>query len=440
MGRTIELTALRRDGGEVPVELSVSTFRAGQERFYTVVIRDITERAQAAEALRQREDQLRQAQKMEAIGRLAGGIAHDFNNVLTAILGYSELVAQELPEHSASRSDVEEIRKAARSAAALIRELLAFGRKQVLQPVVLDLNVVVTETENLLRRLIGEHIILELTLAPRLAFVLADRSQLEQVLLNLAVNARDAMPSGGRLQIRTSVVPASAIAVEEGAALPTGFHVLLSVTDSGQGMTDAVRARIFEPFFTTKAIGQGTGLGLATVYGIVSQSGGYVWVESSPGHGATFHVSLPVVQAAHSLVQDVLLPAEVVQDGWETVLLVEDNASVRGLAREMLTRKGYRVLEAANGEQGLQLATAHLESLSLVVTDVVMPVMGGRELVGHLLALRPDLKIIFTSGYTEDLTVRKEGAERGRAFLQKPFAPAALGKVVRQVLDGLETA
>jgi PAS domain S-box-containing protein len=431
MGRTVEIHITSRDGREVPVELSLSTWRAGNEDFYTALIRDITERKQTAAALRQREDELRHAQKMEAVGRLAGGIAHDFNNLLTGILGYADLILEGLPPDTRLRNDVEGIRKAGRSAAALTKELLAFSRKQVLQPVVLDLNEVVRGTEGLIRRLIGADTLLVLELDDNAKPVKADRSQIEQVLLNLAANARDAMPEGGRLTIKTTNSTDDQ-ALWSGDVAIAGPQVLLSMTDTGHGMTREVQSHIFEPFFTTKEMGKGTGLGLATVYGIVTQSGGHILVDSEVGKGSTLTVCLPAVQAPVSRADRGTEAGDRALHGSETVLLVEDNASVRDLAREALTRYGYRVLEAPDGQQALRIAKANLQSLSLVVTDMVMPVMGGRELASRLKTLRKGLKVLFTSGYTTG-TVKQDIPPE--LFLQKPFTPAMLGRKVREVLD-----
>jgi PAS domain S-box-containing protein len=431
MGRTVELHIVSRDGREVPVELSLSTWTAGNEAFYTLLIRDITERRQAAEVLRQREDELRHAQKMEAVGRLAGGIAHDFNNLLTGILGYADLILEGLPPGSRIRNDVEGIRKAGRSAAALTRELLAFSRKQVVQPAVLDLNEVVRGTEGLLRRLIGADTLLILHLGDDGKTVKADRSQIEQVLLNLATNARDAMPDGGTLTIRTDNAGGNQGSRSGNTPLSTP-HVIIAVSDTGHGMTADVRSHIFEPFFTTKEPGKGTGLGLSTVYGIVAQSGGYIHVDSEPGKGATFTIGLPAVEAAVARPDHVSDITDRSLHGSETILLVEDNASVRAMARETLTRYGYRVLEAENGQEALAIAAANLHGLSLVVTDVVMPVMGGRELATRLKTLRRSLKVLFTSGYA-DGPVRPD-IPPGR-FLAKPFTPSMLGRKVRELLD-----
>jgi PAS domain S-box-containing protein len=433
MGSTVELYMVGRNRREVPVELSLSTWRAGNEDFYTVLIRDISERKQTAEALRQREDELRHAQKMEAVGRLAGGIAHDFNNLLTGILGYADLILENLPPDNRVRNDVEGIRKAGRSAAALTRDLLAFSRKQVLQAVVLDLNEVVRGTEGLLKRLVGAQTQLVLELGEHVKPVKADRSQIEQVLLNLATNAQDAMPDGGLLTITTANIDPETARQKSNTPI-TGPCVMLSVRDTGHGMTSDVRSHIFEPFFTTKEIGKGTGLGLSTVYGIVTQSGGHIWVDSEPGTGSVLTVVLPAVEAPVASADRGLEPGERALRGTETVLLVEDNDAVRDLARHALTRYGYRVLVASNGEQALRIASAHLHSLALVVTDVVMPVMGGRELAARLAKLRRGLKVLFTSGYTNG-TVKQEVP--GTLFLEKPFTPAMLGKKVREVLDAV---
>ncbi len=433
VGNMVELCGRRKDGTEVPIELSLSTWKTGHEMFYTGVIRDITERQQAAAVLREREDELRQAQKMEAVGRLAGGIAHDFNNLLTAIVGYADLVLDKLPPGDDRRANVEEIYKAGRSAASLTRELLAFSRKQVLQPTILDLNAVVGDTENLMRRLVGEAVEVTLDLAPDLSTVRADRSQIEQVLLNLAANARDAMPDGGRVMIRTRMMSEEASG-KSGAPSFTGRHAVLTVNDNGVGMSPEVRARVFEPFFTTKDAGKGTGLGLATVYGIVAQSGGQIWVESEPGQGATFFMALPALAGSARAAAPAPVRATAPERGTETVLLVEDNASVRGLAREALERYGYQVIEAENGQEALRIATERLESISLVLTDLVMPIMGGRELATRLRARRRDIRIIFTSGHASD-PAREGLKDSEHMFVRKPFTPAVLGKAVREVLD-----
>jgi PAS domain S-box-containing protein len=387
---------------------------------------DITQR-------RQMEEQLRQSQKMEAVGRLAGGIAHDFNNLLTVILGYSEMLLAMLPapaEHL--RDSLEAVRDAGDRAAALTRQLLAFSRKQVLEPRVLNLNEVVTHTEKLLRRLIGENIVLGTVLADDLDLVRVDPGQMEQVLMNLVVNGRDAMPGGGRLTIETRAVDIPAEGPKSDDDCPPGRYVQLSVSDTGAGMTPEVKARIFEPFFTTKQLGQGTGLGLSTVYGIVKQSGGRIAVYSEPGIGSAFHIYLPAVTAAPA---PLALEDDAIRGGTETVLLVEDEQAVRALVRMSLEKRGYKVLEAASGREALDLAALHGGSIELLVSDVVMPEMSGPELVAALGPLRPAMKILLVSGYTEDAMVRHGIAQAKANFLQKPFTLGTLARKVREVLD-----
>jgi signal transduction histidine kinase/ActR/RegA family two-component response regulator len=384
------------------------------------------------QALRQREEQLRQAQKMEAIGRLAGGVAHDFNNLLTAILGYADLLVDGMPDGDPKRRPLVEIQKAGRTAASLTRDLLAFSRKQVLQPIVVSLNAVIEQTDGLLRRLVGEDVEIVLDLDPDLPRILADPAQISQVLLNLAVNARDAMPGGGRLAIRTRAPRLEAMPASSQPSM-----IELEIADTGCGMTDAIRARIFEPFFTTKGVGRGTGLGLATVYGIIEQSGGQIEVESAPGAGTRFVIRLPATDAAapaeRPAVADDVRPAAT-----ETVLLVEDNDAVRAMARDALAGDGYRVIEAANGELAMRAAARDLDRIALVLTDVVMPVMGGRELVAKLRALRPELKVLFTSGYASDPDTVRHARAFGAGFIQKPFVPSSLRRAVRQAIDKLE--
>jgi hypothetical protein len=434
LGHSVELHALRRDGTEVPVELSLSRWKTASEVFYTGVIRDITERREAAEALKLREDQLRHAQKMEAVGRLAGGVAHDFNNLLTAILGYADLLADRLTGDQLARTQLVEIQKAGRSAASLTRDLLAFSRKQVLQAIVLDLNQVVSNAENLLRRLIGEDVELVIALEPRLRPVRADPTQIEQVLVNLAVNSRDAMPHGGRLTITTANLE-GADPAHQGLLPQQGAYAALAVSDTGIGMTEEVRAHIFEPFFTTKDAGHGTGLGLSTVYGIVQQSEGTVLVDSAPGCGSTFTICLPATAAAVEQAAVVSDASDARHRGTETVLLVEDNDAVRMMAREALIRFGYHVIVAPNGREALRLASESLDRISIVLTDMVMPLMGGRELAARLREIRPDLKFVFTSGYASDPVVDGRPHESGAVFLQKPFSPALLGRTIREALD-----
>jgi PAS domain S-box-containing protein len=420
----------RKDAKAITVRHTARVVRdaEGRVEYFNVLVEDITER-------RLLENQLRQAQKMEAVGRLAGGVAHDFNNLLTAILGSADLVLDTLPPDAPEREDLDEIRKAAKRAGDLTRQLLAFSRQQVLAPQVLDLNALVANMEKLLRRLIGEDIELRAALAPDLGAVKADPGQLEQVIVNLAVNARDAMPQGGRLTIETASVELDQAYEEQHFAAQPGSYVLLAVSDTGTGMDAATLSHIFEPFFTTKEKGKGTGLGLATVYGIVKQSGGYVWVYSELGQGTSFKVYLPRVEQSSEPVAARKTPARVV-GGTETILLAEDEAAVRNLARRVLEKHGYTLLVAATGRDGVQVATQHAGPIDLLVTDVVMPEMGGRELAQRLTALQPGLKVLYLSGYTDDAIVHRGVLETGIAFLQKPFTADVLARKIREVLDG----
>jgi len=396
--------------------------------------RDVTERNRAEAALRESEDQLRQSQKMDAIGRLAGGVAHDFNNLLTVILGYTEQMLERLGSQEPMRTAAHEIQNAAERAAALTRQLLAFSRKQVLEPRMLDLNAVLNGTSGLLRRLIGEDVRLDVKLEPQLGRVLADEHQLQQVIMNLAINARDAMPQGGRLTLTTANVTLDESYAQQHLPLGPGEYVLLTVADTGIGMDPATKARAFEPFFTTKEAGKGTGLGLATVYGIIQQSGGHIWVYSEPGHGTVFKIYLPRLDAA--TVAGELRPAQGgALGGEETVLLVEDEVSVRELLRDTLERHGYRVLAAGSGEQAMERATSYHGPIHLLVSDVVMPGIGGPELASRLEPLHPELRVLHISGYADDAILRHGVSEGTTAFLQKPFTPEALVRKMREVLD-----
>jgi two-component system cell cycle sensor histidine kinase/response regulator CckA len=380
------------------------------------------------------EEQYLQAQKMEAVGRLAGGLAHDFNNLLGVITGHSELALMNLQEEDTLRQSFEQIREASRRAAALTRQLLAFSRKQVLNPGVLNLNSVIAETEKLLRRLIGEDIELSTVLAADLGSVVVDPGQIEQVIMNLAVNARDAMPEGGRLILETANVELDESYAREHADVEAGRYVMLAVSDSGIGMDYTVRAHIFEPFFTTKEASKGTGLGLATVYGIIKQSNGHLWVYSEPGQGTTFKIYLPRVDAAPAE-RGADIPSGLPLQGTETVLLVEDEEALRNITRKALLRFGYTVLDAPNGETALEVAAQYAGPIHVLVTDVVMPGMTGRRLAEQLVALRPGIRVLFTSGYTDDAIVRHGVLEPGTAFLQKPFTQEELSHKLRQVLD-----
>jgi len=421
----VEATWKRRDGRLLQVQLSVRAVRnvAGEVDYYETFVRDATDQ-------RRLQQQLTQSQKMEAIGRLAGGVAHDFNNLLTVITSYSDLVFQDLPPDDPRRDDVDQVRKAADGAAALTRQLLAFSRQQVLEPKVIDLNSVVDNLKKILQRVIGEDVELATVLAAELGAVKADVSQIEQILMNLAVNARDAMPTGGKLTIETTNVDYDPERQQRSDG--SREFVMLAVTDTGTGMDEATKAKIFEPFFTTKQPGKGTGLGLATVYAIVTQAGGFIWVYSELGHGTSFKIYLPRVDAVATTaaVARIDLPR-----GTETVLLVEDAAAVRAVARQVLQRQGYRVLEASEGEDALRLAARHQGTIDLVVTDVVMPRVGGRELAERLLVVRPETRVLYMSGYTDDSVVRHGILEGGVAYLQKPFSPEGLVRKVREVLD-----
>ena len=386
---------------------------------------DITERLEL-------EEQLRQSQKMEAIGRLAGGVAHDFNNLLTVISGYSDMIMRGLPADDPLHGSIEEVLKAASRATSLTNQLLAFSRRQVSQPKVLDLNALVANMDRMLRRVIGEHIELETVLTPGLGNVKADSGQLEQVIMNLAVNARDAMPEGGHLLIRTSNVDV-ARSLRPHADVRPGSYVRLTIADSGKGMDAEIMVHLFEPFYTSKS-GKGTGLGLSTVYGIIKQSGGEIVVESEPGRGATFHIYLPKIAGAIEATKSARAGSGVLT-GTETVLLVEDEPGVRQLVREMLHRLGYTILEAGGGAEALRIFDQHQGSIDLLLTDVIMPHMSGRELAERLRLLRPSLKVLFISGYTDDMLAHHGMLEPNVYLLPKPFAPDELARKMREVLD-----
>jgi two-component system cell cycle sensor histidine kinase/response regulator CckA len=380
------------------------------------------------------EERLRQAHKMEAIGKLAGGIAHDFNNMLSVILGYSDMAIGALGEGDPVRSDLEEIRRAADRSRELTRQLLAFSRKQILEPKVLDLNQTLLGMEKMLRRLLGEGVELSLLTHTRVGKIKADPSQLEQVVMNLAVNARDAMPKGGRLTVETSDVELGPEYAREHAEVIPGSYVLLAVTDDGVGIPPSDWARIFDPFFTTKPKGIGTGLGLSTVLGIVRQSGGHIWVYSEPDRGTTFKVYFP----RHELSGDA--PASQpthapVGRGSETVLLVEDDGQVRGLARAVLERNGYNVLEAQSPGEAILVCEDYAAKIHLVLTDVVMPRMTGKELVDRIGPTRPEMKVLYMSGYADDAIVHHGVLDAGVAFLQKPLTPDTLLRKLREVLS-----
>jgi two-component system, cell cycle sensor histidine kinase and response regulator CckA len=398
-----------------------------------VVARDVTQSRRDAEALRVSEEQLRSAQKMEAVGQLAGGIAHDFNNVLSVILGYTQFLKATFDSEDERLDDVRAIESAAEGAASLTRQLLAFGRKQVVKPRLLDMNHCVRELEEMLRRTLGSNIEVVTDLADGVT-VSADPVQVEQVLLNLALNARDAMPDGGRLTIETRATDLSDAFVRSHSGLTASRYVVLTVSDTGCGMDANTQARIFEPFFTTKPLGKGTGLGLPTVYGIVRQAGGYVWVYSEPGRGTAFKIYFPHEPAVEDAAV-LRLPEIRMVGGSETILLVDDAEQLRPLLRRSLADFGYNILEARNGQEAAELAHAHIGRIDLLVTDLVMPGMSGPALAEELTAHRPDLKVLFMSGYAESAVSAGGRLRKGAAFIAKPFTPELLAREVRAVLD-----
>ena len=422
-----DIEIIAKDGRRVPVEVNTKyVYQNGVAAGVQGIARDVTERKQL-------EDQLRQSQKMEAIGQLAGGVAHDFNNLLTAINGYSSLALQRINPENPIKSYLEEIKKAGDRAANLTRQLLAFGRKQILQPVPLNLNDIVSDMNKMLRRLIGEDIDLTATLNPKLKAIKADPGQIEQVLVNLVVNARDAMPSGGHLTIETMTVELDSEYAGKRVGVVPGRYVMLAVSDTGTGMNEETKARIFDPFFTTKEKGKGTGLGLSTVYGIVKQSGGNIWVYSEEGRGTTFKVYLPQLETAET-VESLQVETEIMP-GSETILLLEDEDMVRNLARQILEGAGYKVVEVSRGEEAIKRFAAEDGSIDLLLTDVVMPEMSGKEVADRVCELSPSLKVLFMSGYTDEAIVHHGVLDSNVQFIQKPFTPAALTTKVRQVLD-----
>jgi PAS domain S-box len=420
-----------RDGRRVFADLHLYLVRdkRGAARYLIGISVDITERKSL-------ETQLRQAQRMETIGRLAGGVAHDFNNLLMVIKGYCELLLNR-ENTGDGLQQLERISKAADQAASLTQQLLAFGRKQVLQPKVFNLNTLVWNAEKMLRRLISEDVEMVTATAKNLGAIKADPGQIDQVILNLVINARDAMPKGGTLTLETANVELDESYAQGHLGAVPGSYVMLAVTDNGLGMDDETQAHIFEPFFTTKELGKGTGLGLSMVYGIVKQSGGYIWVHSAPGKGSSFRVYLPRV-FEHE--QEIAAPFPAAQSlaGKETILLVEDDPLVRGLALEILKSRGYSVLVAERPDAALEICRRHGGKINLVLTDVIMPGMNGREMADEILAMRPEVGVLFMSGYTDTAVMRNGNGGKLASFLQKPFSPTVLGRKVREMLDQME--
>lgn len=423
-----EVEMVRKDGSIFTGYVIDTLIRSGDTTGFVGVSIDITDRKSL-------EEQFRQAQKMEAIGRLAGGVAHDFNNLLTAIIGYSQILISRFDDDDRARSELEEIEKAGKRAAALTSQLLAFSRKQTMQPKMLNLNSIVLDFQKILKRVIGEDVEIEVSLEPDLPHVKADPGHMEQLIMNLAVNARDAMPHGGTLSITTSSQILEKGYLQENFEVQPGPYVVLTVSDEGSGMDEETKSRIFEPFFTTKEAGKGTGLGLSTVYGIIKQAGGHIRVESALGEGSTFRVFLPqfeeVVEAAAPEEQR----RNPIARGSESILLVEDDPSVRNLASQVLRDHGYQVIEAWNGEDALKQAkNLGADEIDLVISDVVMPNMGGRAFLKALKRIRPGLKLLMISGYSEE-SIDKTLTDSGTGFLRKPFTPTELARRVREILD-----
>ncbi len=434
IGKVLELTARHKDGREIPVEIALAAIPRAGSYWASALIRDITERKQAEEDRENLQAQFNQAQKMESIGRLAGGVAHDLNNLLTPIIGYGEMLLRDFTHDDLRRQSVEEIHKAGLRAKDLVQQLLAFSRKQPLEVKTIHLNEVLEAFRLLLRRTLREDIEIEVNLEPKIEALSGDVGQIEQVIMNLAVNAQDAMPTGGKISIETGIVDLDEDYAKDHTGASVGKHILLAISDTGHGMEPQVCERIFEPFFTTKKKGEGTGLGLATVYGIVRQHGGSIYVYSEPGKGTTFKVYFPVSEE----VQDSVKPTKIVTDhnvGSETIMLVEDDKMVRNLSIKILEKSGYKVITAGNGEECLDILSRQQISVDLLLTDVIMPGMSGKELYEEVHQRIPDLKVVYMSGYTDSVIVHHGVLGKSTAFIQKPFSTSGLLSKVREVLD-----
>jgi two-component system, cell cycle sensor histidine kinase and response regulator CckA len=431
MGRTVEYRIRHKDGRWLTLESTASVVRNrdGEVEKLVIVNRDITERKKL-------EEQLHRSQKLEAIGRLSGGVAHDFNNLLGLIIGYSEALQERIPTDDPYREAVDEIQNAGKRAAALTQQLLAFSRKQVLEPRILNLNNIITDLEKMLRRLVGENITIDLLLAADTGMVKADRSQIEQVILNLVVNARDAMPEGGKVTIETGKWALDRSTVLRHPYVIPGPYAMLKVTDTGCGMDAELQSHIFEPFFTTKEKGKGTGLGLATAYGVIKQSGGYIWVDSEVGKGTTFRIYLPEVNAAPEAIPEPK-PANKLSADRRTILVVEDEPSLRKLTKKTLSEAGHKVFEAADASQALELSRKTGESIDLLLTDVIMPGMSGKKLADVLVAERPGITVLYMSGYTDGELATQGALKEGTAILRKPFTRDELLRQVESALTAV---
>jgi two-component system, cell cycle sensor histidine kinase and response regulator CckA len=432
--KNLELYYAGTDGRSIPVEINATVISASTGIQLISLVQDVTDRKQAEETLRKSEEQLQQAQKMEAVGKLAGGVAHDFNNILTAISGQSELLLMDLPENDSRRHGVQEIQSAADRATSLTRQLLAFSRKQIIQPTILDLNELIQNLDQMLRRLIPEDMQIVSILGANLGRVFADPGQIEQTIVNLAVNARDAMPQGGKLIIETANAALDVEYCQQHAEVKPGQYVMLAVSDTGIGINPETQSRIFEPFFTTKEMGRGTGLGLSMVYGIIKQNGGHIWVYSEPGHGTTFKIYLPRTAETREAVETSQNFATPIS-GSETILLVEDEDCVREITQKILRRQGYEVLSASSGPDAVVIGKQHQGAIDLILSDVLMRGMSGPETVGRLMLGHPKAKVIYMSGHTENAIVHHGVLDQGVAFIQKPFRRETLLRKVRELFD-----